>query len=502
MDATNLKVYLPFDTSATEDLTGGTWTATSDLEIENHALKFYAFVQSVKRSGGIILGGKDFTISSKFNMRTLSEGYAHLFSIHQTSGTQNNKIGIDRNNNSTTALRIIAAGSGKSFSCSLDATHHIEIDYLHSLSKLLVFVDGALAYTLNNYTLAETNFANCWLGKSNYDNDSSFIGSIDEFIIYDGVALHDANFTPPTADEYNELKLALGAPAYFTTEFDVETRVHNGLKGWRYYNPGYGDRLKTGGTTIQTDRSVTGVAFYGGGQSDMFWTPDGLKEIWMRFDFLAADGAIEKQTNQKFVTVRFGQNLQLNGILYGGYCANESGRTVTNPNKIYLPDSKIIYMNIGVANRCLLHMVSDATSGLFELTLDGVTYRYTGNINGGEDFNNLYLFSDMTANLMNNTKSNLVLFANVVISQTPITLEDGWHVDSVDVESKIIAPVLNLRARGETHKFKLHTKKSKPANAISVAGRKFYGKYIATTDDNAGVIRVRYDDADYALSKT
>ena len=502
MDTTNLKVYLPFDTSTTQDLCGGTWTATSELEIVNHALKFNAYEQYISRDGGITLGGQDFTISFKCNMRSLSGNYAHLFSIHQTAGTQNNKIGIDRSNNSNTTLRIIVAGSGRGFSCSLDTIHHTEIDYLHSLSKLLVFVDGTLVYTLNNYTLNETNFANCWLGKSNYNDDGNFIGTIDEFIIYDGVALHDAAFTPPTDFDYANLKLALGVKAYFTTEFDVEARVHNGLKGWRYYNPGYGDRLKTGGTTIQTDRSVTGIAFYGGGQSDMFWTPNGLKEIWMRFDFLAADGAIDKITNQKFVTVRFGQKLQLNGTLYGGYCANESGATVTNPNKIYLPDSKIIYMNIGAVNRCLLHMVSDATSGLFELTLDGVTYRYTGNVNGGEDFNNLYLFSDMTANLINVSKSNLVLFSNVVISQTPITIDDGWHVDSLDVESKIIAPVLNLRVRGETRKFKYHTKKSKPANAISVAGRKFYGKYIATTDDNAGVIRVCYDDADYALSKT
>ena len=158
-----------------------------------------------------------------------------------------------------------------------------------------------------------------------------------------------------------------------------------------------------------------------------------------------------------------------------------------------------MWLNPDANNRCLIHMISDATDGLFEITINGSTHRYTGNVNGGDDFNNIFLYSYLSPE---ETDDKRVLFSNVIISQTPITIEDGWHVDSVDVESKIIAPVLNLRARGENRKFKLHTKKSKPANAISVAGRKFYGKLVATTDDNAGVIRVRYDDADYALSKT
>ena len=393
------------------------------------------------------------------------------------NGGTNKDTGIAAQTNGTLSI-FIHGGENQRDTENVCKTNQLQKVLLHMVSGstnglVEVWVDGVKISNFTGDVNHGENFADFYLQS---DGSGTF---------FSNVIISDAEILPFEGRNY--------------TEFDVDTRVYNGLKGWRYYNPGYGERLKTGGTTIQIDRSVTGVAFHGGQQSDMFWTPDGIKEIWMRFDMITPTSETIRVSSDSRCYINAGHKSQTQNKIFGFTANTREQSYYLRVNKLVLPDDTVIWLTPNTINRCLIHMVSGAADGLFEITINGSYYRYTGNVNGGDDFNNIFLYSYLSPE---ETDDKRVLFSNVVISQTPITIEDGWHVDSCDVESKITAPVLNLRARGATHKFKFHTKKSKPANAISVAGRKFYGKFVATTDDNAGVIRARYDDANYALSKT
>lgn len=65
---------------------------------------------------------------------------------------------------------------------------------------------------------------------TNYQKGRKFTGTIDEFQIYDRVALHTENFMPPTDEYYADLKNALEDSATFVYIVDVETKYRTSLK--------------------------------------------------------------------------------------------------------------------------------------------------------------------------------------------------------------------------------------------------------------------------------
>ena len=215
MDTTNLIAYLPFDSSTTEDLLGNTWTAIGNPTIQDGKLYLdgssYLLMQ-----GGITLGGQDFTIRGWFNTGTTGN-WSRIFSLHNATNS-NATINLMRKEKGNQFACQFITTTAPYFSATLNALHHFELNYSHANSTARVFLDGALVSTAT-VTIPQTTFANFIIGRGNFTADDNFTGTISQFQIYDGVALHTENFTPPTADDYPN----------FSNFADIEREISNSL---------------------------------------------------------------------------------------------------------------------------------------------------------------------------------------------------------------------------------------------------------------------------------
>lgn len=231
--------------------------------------------------------------------------------------------------------------------------------------------------------------------------------------------------------------------------FDVETYIRNAQKGWRVYNLGDADFLSSG-TNVKPSRnqSVTGKAFTGGARADMFDTPADTYEVWLRFDVYFASTT--------------------NSLIYAGNWSPTLGKIfgarfeISSAGKIFLDGTEQLTALPNQLHQCLLHISS--ASGLIEFTLDGTTITFSGNVNDGEPLENLCLCSE----------GDGVLFSNIVVSDTLIDLTDGHHRIDFAVETKIFAPVVNIRREGTNKKFLLYRKKVKPSIGIHVGDKNFF----------------------------
>lgn len=276
------------------------------------------------------------------------------------------------------------------------------------------------------------------------------------------------------------------AEGHHRDTYDAEILIYNGLRGWRYFNPGYAELTASGGTTVNVNfnKSLTGKAFYGGNISDMFYTPSGLKEVWLRFDLYTSGGSRLHSSGARFSG---GFYSSINNTLWG--FTNTTYDAYCYYDRFKLTNGKEIYLRVNEINRCLLHMKSHATDGLFEFTINEEKYSYTGNINGGNDFSSLHLRC---------THSNMI-FSNIIIAETETELAEGHHRDLFSVESQITAPVLNVRWQGSNHQFTLSTKKSKPAFAVHCGEKNFYTPIVNADDALASALRLYLDDSNKAV---
>lgn len=235
MDATNLIAYLPFDTSTTEDKCGNTWTTSGTPVIEDSALKLDGS-SYLQLNGSLTLGGQDFTICGRARMDSSAQGWGGLFSLNKNNlriiryQTLNNAVEIGYKRN---LARI-------NLPFALTSQFFFEIDYQHSTGKWFTFFNGTLVHSYTN-ALERTTYSNVFVGH-NGDNNTTAVywgGTIDEFMIYDGVALHTENFTPPTDADYAELKFALGATTVAVGyTFDVErTAINAQFFGTQWVQP-------------------------------------------------------------------------------------------------------------------------------------------------------------------------------------------------------------------------------------------------------------------------
>ena len=337
-----------------------------------------------------------------------------------------------------------------------------------------------------------TTYAIVSLGLSNFTTDAKFIGSIDEFRIFDGAALHTNDFTPPTAAEY----AAMSAPA--TATFDVEVRYTNRSESgfWRYENPGSGDYIfyhdNITTEAVSYDKSVTGVAFWGGDQLDMCNVPAGCKELWIRLDIWLSSSVIPTNADVDFY---FGSSTNNASTPIAGYQVNswvtpaERGHCLGIRRNSYYPS---LALAGDTRNSIVLSVRSGSTDGVIQGTLGGNTETYTGDVNGGNDFTNVFFQS---------TK-NYALFSNIVVSNAPLTLEDGWHREPVAVEMNIKAPDLCVRKNGTTYTVPFATTQDPPADSVvaRLGGQMIYNPLVATDNANASVIKTRYNGNNRALS--
>lgn len=205
---------------------------------------------------------------------------------------------------------------------------------------------------------------------------------------------------------------------------------------WRYENAGTSTLLKVAAndlTNLPVTKSKTRIAFWQKQRSGIFDIP-ASKELWIKFDLYYG--------GSKW---RVYDRLNGNDTGIGNYTQSNSITSFINGPLQYevLPANTIATSSL---KTFLLHMVSDATNGLVELWVDGVKYYseefadegliYSGNVENGADFANLYLQSDGSS----------TAYSNVIISNKRIGL--GENVLGYDLTQSI---TFDAERQLETH---------------------------------------------------
>lgn len=207
-----LVAYLPFDSSPTQDLCGSTWTAYGFPQIVDGKLSTDLNAYSyIDRQGTFSIGGQDFTIRFNFNMQPDSHKLHILTQFYTKAATNTGNFCIQRSDDGDNRLLVVFFSNNNiiRFPCTMGVEHHIEVDYSHALATFFIYLDGVF---INKFTaaLSKTTFIGFNILGSSYGESSHgrYNGTVDEFQLFDGIALHTGtkSFVPPTAAEYAALK--------------------------------------------------------------------------------------------------------------------------------------------------------------------------------------------------------------------------------------------------------------------------------------------------------
>lgn len=284
------------------------------------------------------------------------------------------------------------------------------------------------------------------------------------------------------------------------TLFDVEAKITGGAKGWQYHNPGYAELLSvTDATTEYVDlrKSVTGVAFCGGSKLDMFFTPAGLKEVWLRFDmYFGGNSAYSFSSSSR---VHIGFYNPTTGKVPVAVQFGAAGVVQANL-PVVIMDDITFYVPRDTITRLLLHMRSGETRGVVELTVNGnTTYTYIGEVNNGEPFDRLLLYTNFGY-----SEGNHFLFSNIIVSESILDIDEGWHAVVAPVETAVTVPSLYVRSLSRAVELPLQATPNPPTPSLAIwwNGRSWYNPLVGTNNEKASNIKVRHDNKTYALSAT
>ena len=425
----NLVVWLPFDESTTEDKCGNTWTAYGTPTIsETDAINGKAlqldgssYIECADVAP-IEFFNSDFTIHFRMTYRDNKTSEGGFFTCENNLAWQcySSKARFNANciiNGSNKWLEIDSANLSE----FKNTNHHFAI--VRQDNTVYFFFDGTLKKT---YTVGTFTGSGSFLRIGARGTNRTAM-TMDEFMIH-SEALWTANFTPPTAADYQELEEAMEPPLL---KVDVERRISNVVEviadverilrtKWRYVNLGDADDLiseSTILTNLPETKSKTGTAFCQTTRTKCFDLP-ATDEIWIKFD-VYFDG-----TN-RWRAYNDGAN-GLTGITAQQSSASNSALSFFSNDTNVQQQTNITRTN--QLQTVLLHMISGSSAGVIETWVDGIKiYTYTGDVNHGEDFADIYLQSDGSG----------TFFSNVIISNTEIGLNDGYHKISFDVERKL-----------------------------------------------------------------
>lgn len=187
-----LVVNMPFDTSTTQDLRGNTWTTSGSPTIQDGAL-YLNGSSYLKMTETFAFTGQPFTISCICSGTSNSTGGAVALWQMYIGSTNRLQMGI------TTAGKLQMWKDTDSTmnvvsSAGVYDGHEHHVECVYDGTKFYCFLDGNLS-GLKAHTWSARNYA-LYVG-TNYSTNRKFTGYIDDFKVYDGVALHTANFTPP-----------------------------------------------------------------------------------------------------------------------------------------------------------------------------------------------------------------------------------------------------------------------------------------------------------------
>lgn len=189
-------VWVPLDSSLTEDKCGNTWTVKGSPTINTAAnvsgKAGYVSTGNYLTTKGCALGGQDFTVDFWFNYPD-SSATRHIFMW--TTSSRNARLKFHGN-----AIDVAYNGTSTSITTSAGTWSHLAMVYQKSTKKLKVFLNGTLQTTISATLFSSRNAGDgvICLGH-NTDSCKCYLA---HFRIHDGVALWTANFTPPTAADY------------------------------------------------------------------------------------------------------------------------------------------------------------------------------------------------------------------------------------------------------------------------------------------------------------
>ena len=200
-------------------------------------------------------------------------------------------------------------------------------------------------------------------------------------------------------------------------DFDIERDVTNSQPAFPYVNPGRADLLTISGGTTLTDlpasQSKTGVAFYQPTQSACFGIP-AIKEIWIRCDIYTTSNY---SNGDRLRIYNVGSNDITNGF--------STNPTISDQYMLWHNDIRKDGASFLASNKLqtlFLHMKSDASNGVVEYRFaNGDGDKYTGNVNNGNDFDNVFIQMD----------GSNIWVSNVVISNVQIFAEIDYSYDTV-----------------------------------------------------------------------
>ena len=215
------------------------------------------------------------------------------------------------------------------------------------------------------------------------------------------------------------INLDFGLVRDISNRYVIDFDLRRDVGVWRYENYGTADLLSVAGTTVALTKTQS--RYYSGFQataarSNYFGIP-ATKEVWIKFDLYFSVkyqslffGSLD---NDKTSQVRLnccGTGNEYHRIIFA---LSESVKN-NQSNQLYA----------GALYRVLLHMKSDTTNGKIELFVsDGYNLSYTGNVNNGNDFENVYI---QASNY--NSISTYPYVSNVIISNAAVDINENCKV--------------------------------------------------------------------------
>lgn len=408
-----LKSWLTFNHSPTEDaIKSNNWTTYGNPTIgtanaiNSNALQLDG--QSYIKLSNVDFGGSSFTIDGWCYVDSSSPSRARLISIvNPTNGipllvlwksaSDSTKLEVWANSYADVSQDRGNLVTASNTSVGTRVHFRLSTGTVYGSPVISISINGVYGYFVampsNGYNQQKFDI---YVG-ANQNGGQGLIGSIDELCIYHGIG-YASNYTVPTADFYKKIT------------FDTGTRrdIKNPTLTWRYENPGTADLLTQAGTTVTNlteTQSKTGIAFYQPTRAKCFDIP-ATKEIWIKCDIYTTANYADGDRIRIYSADSSGVN---------GWCTQTP---ITTNYQLWKNGSSYSCNSFLSKNKnrsFLLHMISDATNGVVECFFEsGSTDKFTGNVNDGNDFNNVYIQMD----------GSNILVSNVIISNAPLEVTE------------------------------------------------------------------------------
>lgn len=291
-------------------------------------------------------------------------------------------------------------------------------------NAITINVDKGLDITERGITIKKSNglafdadgglFVHCGKGIA-YDELNRICVRHGRGLTFDGYDLIPALGNGLTFDSSGNIEVSaqiassipLGAGLYLDDEGHLTTNPP--VTQWAYHDSGY-DVIPAAPLIYVND-----TQFYqpemNATRNDMFNTPEGVMEAWIRCDLWHGDTDNMCGFGIPGTCVQCGgiRNRIYGGVNYGSYpkCEGYDVAMTVNHDNLFRTG---LLLSTNANNHFLMHIVSHPTDGYVEVTCNYGTYRYTGKVNGGNPLDKFFVYSSSTNNL----------FSNFEVSNTPL----------------------------------------------------------------------------------